>query len=199
MKDLYYTILRKYNSVMFPLRCVYWKWKAFKNLTILPWDAVEIDKVVFATFEFFCEHNPRYFMKQAELELSSLKDFKEFDDFSRIEQAIIEKVTHLKHLDSIETYVTITRKINNHRIEELNELWGKSYKFPIITRIRAGMIEHEYYLKVDWHYINNELFYTAEKVHEDTKFYPSDIEDELNKIDIAYAREILLYKDYIWN
>ena len=197
------------DKIEMPIKNFFWKLECFKNIYAYPWDCVNIHEDVFARFEFFCKTYPFYFVDQAACE-SRVYEYhkKNIDPEADWDDMTDEQYKSYLRLAQIQEYVLYTRKLNQEKYDYICECWHKSWTSKFIPsdhtfngeKCSEWISEHAYYYNVDWWFENGELMYTMEKVLEKGKYFnPLDIEDYIQKVGTAYAKEILDLSGYIWN
>jgi len=176
----------------------------FKNTKFYDFDIANIHEAVFDIFKAYV--NSRWnvdFVRQAVLNGSRTR----VNDDHYWE----EKYSDLMRLEQARQYVLYIREENKATFEYISDLFLKaeSFQFVDIDRIDEEGIplkelrrkKTNYYITGNYWFDGDVLKHCYEKCESDCNCKSAyfDIENELNLLDIKYAKEIIELKDYLWD
>lgn len=187
-----------------PLRQIKYRQEFFKDIQIYPWDLCNLHEIVFAAFEAYCKKP-----WGDEFVLRAVQNGKYCPLWE--EEVSQSRYQIFLRLEQIKEYVLHTRRTNQATLEYITNL--------IVHETTLGFDDAEdfiedgekwcrlrtksrnYYLKGEYWLDGSELKHNIEKTDEEhaTKLSWFDIEQELADLDTAYAKELLEYRDYIWD
>ena len=131
-----------------------------------------------------------------------MKHFKEphFDS-----ELMLQKIGRLRRLAEIQEYVLYTRGYNQAVLEFLEEKFSQSFKMrsePYDDQLSELVFDHFSYMYVDFWFERGEVHYILTETKEKTEaktFNPLDLHDAMDDLDKQFAKEIIEFKNLIWN
>lgn len=187
-----------------PIRQILHRRRFFRDIKLYPWDLCNLDEIVFAAFEAYCKSPWGNDFVSRAIQNSEKCPLWEDEEGQR-------RYSIFLRLEQIKEYVLYTRKTNQYIHEQITDLTVNETTFDFeemeekdeegIPYKRLKQKKRNYYLSGSYWWDGSELKHNFKKVSEDqgVKVDWGALESEIRDLNISYAKELIEYKDYIWD